>query len=239
MEWRPFRLQAPPGPHEDCFEPEENSAAWAFRTGEVESYLNLLGEHLEDFEEGTELRELARDELARGDDGLLKALLILVCPRLRTVNFARTSYVPTDKPLDVGNTCLAWLCRIATSHRDQDIKLWPLGLQSLRNLAVGVETGTEFDGSIYQVYHPLFMAKILNLPNLESLYLYGVGYLGGYAEEDEQVATYPLTPGCSSVRHIYMEQLEDLGLGFWEHVAKACKNQVCTKSAGSKSEILR
>lgn len=193
----------------------------------MEMYLDLLGQHLGNFEQGSELRELAHTELARGDDGVFKALLILLCPRLRTVNFARTSYVPTEEASDVGNTTLAWLCRVATSHRDQNIAAWPPGLRSLRHLNVGIETGTRFDSHIRQIYHPLFMANMLNLPKLESIYLYGLGYEDIYASDEEHDDGYPLTPGCSSVRHIYVEQLENLGLGFWRHVASACKNQVC------------
>lgn len=203
---------------------------WAFQPDELERYLDILAQHMVDFEEGSDLREMARDELARGDDGVLKALLMLLCPRLRTVYYARSSYVSVEDEKAVGNTSLEWLCRIILSHRDQDIGTWPPGLQSLRHLAVGVETGTQFDSDLYHLCYPLLFAKIMNLPNLESFYLYG---LGRHEQQDydasdpNEVMSYPLTPGCSSVRHIYLEDLQDFDSDSWGDILSACKSQVC------------
>lgn len=194
----------------------------------METYLELLKEHLTGFEDGSELRETARNELAKGDDGVLKALLIVLCPRLKSVYYARSSYVPIEDEEGEGNASLLWLSRIVISHRDQDIRMWPPGLQSLRHLAVGVETGTPFESEVDYIYHPLFLAKIMNLPNLESIYLYGLGYREPYADHDVEAMSYLLTPGCSSVRHIYLENLEELDSGSWEKVVLACKTQVRT-----------
>ncbi|KJY01778.1 hypothetical protein TI39_contig279g00051 [Zymoseptoria brevis] len=204
-DWRPVRLSAPSDAPEDIFVRGANSVAWSFLPDEIDEYPELLASYVSDFEHGSELREQARKELSRGDDGLMKALLLILCPRLRTVYYALSSYVEASQEQDrdggVGNSSLTWLARIIMAHRDQELGRWPPGLKTLRHLAIGVETGTELLGRHDRHYPPFFVTKILNLPNLESFYLRGMSTDRRYCEVHE---AFPLTPGCSSLRHLYL-----------------------------------
>jgi hypothetical protein len=148
-----------------------DSLAWAYQDGEIETYLATMVKYLSNFGEGSELREKARDELAKGDDGFLKALLIVLCPRLKNVYFARGSGTSTDNRQSYKNTCLEWLCTVVLAHRDRPIETWPPGLQTLRHLGIGVETGTWLDEQYLTSPAALFQS-ICNLPYLESLYIW-------------------------------------------------------------------
>lgn len=212
------------------FEAQETQLTWSFKPDEVDLYLDTFSKYIDDFEEGSELRERARDQLLEGDDGILKALLIVLCPRLRRLYYAFGSFVYTrlaqERIGDVGNSSLSWLSKVIMSHRDMTLEKWPPGLQSLRHLAIGVHADPPPPRIFNRLYPPLFMAKMLNLPNLGSFYLWGLGPDERY---DEDEISYPLTPGCSSVRHIYLESFWRLEFSVWEPVLHACKNQVSAR----------
>jgi hypothetical protein len=154
---------------------------------------------------------------------------MLLCPRLKSVYYARTSYVPTDwQDPNVGITSLIWLTRVVEFHRDQPLELWPPGLQRLRHLAVGVDTGHRLPYSRNSLYPPLLVTQALNLPNLESFYIAGMAHERNGVMLREFQDT--VTRGCSNVRHLFLDEFWDLDEKMWEAILTACDNQVCAPS---------
>lgn len=124
-------------------------------------------------------------------------------------------------------------------HRGREFEMWPPGLQSLRHLAIGVDTGTGQPPDRHHQYTPLLLAKMLNLPNLESFYLCGFANM----HQDELDYLYDgsvLTPECSSLRHLYLENFWGIDREIWEPILSACKTQVSSHSAmeGFADEII-
>ncbi|PPJ60571.1 hypothetical protein CBER1_08151 [Cercospora berteroae] len=140
-------------------------------TSDIEQYLSAMAHYLPDFGEDSPLREEARKELARGNDGFLKILLALSCPRLDALYFGR-AHEESARTSSGSGTSLQWLELVTMAHRDRDNSQWPPGLQALRHLALSVETGTWLDEQEVSTGES-WMPKLLNLPNLESLYFHG------------------------------------------------------------------
>ncbi|CAK1362708.1 uncharacterized protein RHO25_007037 [Cercospora beticola] len=171
-------------------------------TSDLELNLSAMAQYLPNFGEDSPLREEARKHLARGSDGFLKILLVLSCPRLRALYFARGHKESARTTTQPGSS-LQWLEIVTMAHRDQDILQWPPGLQSLKHVALKAEAGTWLDKQEAS-FGENWMSKLLNLPNLESLYFHG--WRVEPDDEDENFDHY-LIEGCSSLRHLFLDGL--------------------------------
>ncbi|KJX95588.1 hypothetical protein TI39_contig4101g00033 [Zymoseptoria brevis] len=102
--------------------------------------------------------------------------------------------------------------------------LWPPGLQTLSSIAIGVESGTWLDGEEGRddKYHPVVLARLLNLPGLDSIYFRAIDENSDFPVEHE----YKFVEGCSPVRQIFLDEISYNDPGFWMRTMKACKNEL-------------
>ncbi|KAG4287581.1 hypothetical protein FPRO06_05233 [Fusarium proliferatum] len=102
-----------------------------------------------------------------GQDGFLKVLLIATCPRLHSLRFVKRGQDP--------HTTLDWMTYIIDKDSTYTSN-WPQGFESLRNIAVGIETDQRWlnDESVHRDGRDF--AALLYLPNLESLYFNDLHY---------------------------------------------------------------
>ncbi|KAJ4129847.1 hypothetical protein NW768_006817 [Fusarium equiseti] len=145
--------------------------------------------------------------LAAGNDSLLKALLICICPRL---NFLRHASCKDNKQ---GIEVMDWLTRvIAMSWR---LQRWAPGLKSLLQVSIGVPTGLWFEdrhlGGFYEEYA---VRSIMLLPGLKAAY-FGTIRLDGENIPDvegsiENPPPFADLTGASSVEHLFIDQFVDV-----------------------------
>ncbi|KAK0385227.1 hypothetical protein NLU13_7704 [Sarocladium strictum] len=132
----------------------------------------------------------AYEELHNGGDGLLKVLIIASAPRIESLKFIRRNDL-------AHKSCQEWLFK-SICHR---LSLgpswlpgsdWPIGMRSLRDVAVGVDAGI-LDESIEFVHEDLLPAwegpaevsALMRLPALRSLYYHTAAIPLGYdCDED-------------------------------------------------------
>jgi hypothetical protein len=207
---------------DDARSQHEEPLEWSFQEDEIEHFLDIMQEHTSDLRQG---RNELHAQILRGDDGIMKALILLLCPRLRSVKYVQNdcNAIRADGALLV-NTSLPWLLDVIKFHRHKEAHLWPPGLQSMNRLAIGVESGTWFDQELTIEQSPGDLANLLCLPGLESIYFRGLG--SANLVQNSEHYTSILADGCSSVQRIFLDQMSDMTSGFWRKVVSACKNQV-------------
>ncbi|KAG5754667.1 hypothetical protein H9Q70_002687 [Fusarium xylarioides] len=138
---------------------------WVIPRWELAHYLKIMQVELGLPED---LVDLTRVEFERGCDGVMQMLLIVLCPRLESLKFM---YNRHDKV--ASRRGLHWLTSVmGKSWIDSS---WPLGLQSLRDVAVGLTSKTSVDDDIVYVWYPRrYFTGLMKLPNLRSLYFRGL-----------------------------------------------------------------
>ncbi|SMY23634.1 unnamed protein product [Zymoseptoria tritici ST99CH_1A5] len=84
-DWRPLKLvREGEGDRERYHDVEP--LEWNFRQGEVELLLSVAEPHVRNYHMGSGMRESTRDGITEGDHGFMKLLILLLCPRLDSVN---------------------------------------------------------------------------------------------------------------------------------------------------------
>jgi hypothetical protein len=89
-EWRTYDFETP------VQDSRNEVVEWEWRDGEIDDYLGGLGDKLDE-----EWYERADKEIREGKDGMLKYLVVALCPRLRDLRFVAQGH-------DEGS-CLHWL----------------------------------------------------------------------------------------------------------------------------------
>ncbi|KAM0336027.1 hypothetical protein ACHAPQ_004583 [Fusarium lateritium] len=171
---------------------------------QLEVYIGLLHKYAH-FEQN-DLDE-AREEFSIGADYFYKILFILICPRLNCLKHANV-YDTLIAAEWMSNELFWWLSRIISRSRDK--QSWAPGLESLKNVALGVETGLWFQTDKHKRLYPSSVFRsVMMLPKLKSVYF---GKFNMYSDIDE-LPEYP-TPqyrgmiGSSSVEYIFLDQLD-------------------------------
>ncbi|KAL7768205.1 hypothetical protein ACKLNR_002506 [Fusarium oxysporum f. sp. zingiberi] len=109
-------------------------------------------------------------DLKAGQDGFLKLLLIATCPRLHSLRFVKRGLDP--------HTTLQWMREvIKDSRRTEDGPHELQGFESLRDIAVGIETDRRSWKDISPRRDALDFAALFYIPNLESLYFNDLHYI--------------------------------------------------------------
>ncbi|KAM0244430.1 hypothetical protein ACHAP5_006232 [Fusarium lateritium] len=166
-------------------------------------YLGLLCEYAH-FEQD-DLDE-AREGFSTGADYFYKLLLILVCPRLNYLKHVNV-YDALIASEWVSHELFLWLSRIIS--RSWDKQSWAPGLESLRNVALGLETGLWFQTHKHgKLYPSRVFRSVMMLPNLKSVYF---GKFNMYSDDDQ----FPENPtpqyremiGSSPVEDFFLDQL--------------------------------
>ncbi|QPC67826.1 hypothetical protein HYE67_010057 [Fusarium culmorum] len=124
-----------------------------------------------------------------GNDGILKALLITLCPRLNVLKTAKSND-------ETGNNCdwelMEWLSQIITMSWRRDS--WAPGLKSLREVSIGIPT----------------RLCLMLLPGLKSVYFGNMNLqtVADWGSEEQPPPLAALT-GCSTVEHVFLDQFVD------------------------------
>lgn len=189
-EWKTYSFLTPI--HDD---PESNNFLRKLQDDEVVDCLDTLGHR----RNGAEY-ETARTQAESGHDGILKTLLLAHCPRIENLKFITQMH-------DEGS-CLHWLktiisnCISSTSESFPGI-VWPLGLASLRDVAIGVPSDTWMDNRSRDPSWHIFV-HLLRLPNITSIYYKDL--CGDWDDGYEYAEDIP--PRCSSVEHLFLDNCD-------------------------------
>ncbi|KAH7371977.1 hypothetical protein BKA66DRAFT_513945 [Pyrenochaeta sp. MPI-SDFR-AT-0127] len=193
---------------------ENEPKSWKFLYGEWEDYLEPL-----EYGNGTsEHLETARVQMEDGFDGILKAVLLANCPRLRNVKFVTPG---VDRALD-DTSCLGWL-ELFIQDAVRGANPWPCGLANLQSVAVGIPSETWMSLPFQnqpQTYGPSntsLLLQLLRLPNIESI------YFKDYMRDPDNETDYSdlLPKRCSSVKHLFLDNCDELGHSFREALIEA------------------
>ena len=189
-EWKIYSFLTPV--HDDR---ESTITSCKLQDDEVMDYLDTLGHRLNGDEYGR-----ACTQAENGHDGILKMLLLAHCPRIESLKFITQTH---DE-----DSCLHWLktlisnCISCTSEYLPDT-VWPSGLASLRDVAIGVPSDTWMDNRSQDPSSHLFV-HLLRLPNITSIY-----YKDLCAElDDEHEYAKDIPPRCSSVKHLFLDNCD-------------------------------
>ncbi|KAK1513174.1 hypothetical protein CTAM01_00570 [Colletotrichum tamarilloi] len=145
---------------------------------------------------------VADQQLDEGYDGILKILLMAICPHLSSVK-----YILRDE--GTRDDSLKWLTSlIEMSHLTGS---WAPGLRALREVSIGVRSGTWLDYDRKVNHRPDLLASVLRLPSIDTVYFHGV-----YDRDGDRINDLArgLTRGCSSVQHLFIDGGEFLSPGF-------------------------
>ncbi|KAF5542135.1 hypothetical protein FNAPI_10048, partial [Fusarium napiforme] len=155
-------------------------------------------------------------DLMTGQDGFLKLLLIATCPRLHSLRFA--------KKVRNFHTALSWMTYVINKDSAYTGN-WPPGFESLRNIAVGIETDQRLDDESVDPKARDF-AALFHIPNLESLYFNDLNYTTDGEENylhSDVVDQYGFPRGTSSVKHLFIDGASELSGDYSQAIPKASK----------------
>ncbi|KAF5567496.1 hypothetical protein FNAPI_609 [Fusarium napiforme] len=228
-EWRSWSLRktagqagAPRQRRRHAFE-KAPRLEWVIPRWELAHYLKIMREELGLPED---LVDLARVQFERGCDSVTQMLLIVLCPRLQSLKFMYNRHDKVES-----RRGLHWLTFVmGKSWLDSS---WPPGLQSLRDVAVGLTSKTCLDDDVVYLWYPRsYFRGLMKLPNLRSLYFRGLRpqdhpeidgedviaantHLGndGGLESSTTIslrdAADALSAGCSTVESLYLKDTGD------------------------------
>ncbi|EXF83413.1 hypothetical protein CFIO01_13430 [Colletotrichum fioriniae PJ7] len=196
-DWRPFNLVLL-RPRER-FDEHAQPLEWPLEDKERAEYMRLFKDIFHpDFDDTC----LAEQQLDEGNDGILKILLMALCPHLSSVK-----YILCDE--GTRDDSLKWLTSLI--ERSQLVGSWAPGLRALREVSIGVRSGTWLDCD-YGIYHrPDLLASVLMLPSIDTVYFHGLYDWDGDRIND---LARGLSRGCSSVQHLFIDGAGFLSAGF-------------------------
>lgn len=175
----------------------------------------------------------ANKDLQNGNDAPLKLLIFGFCPRIRSIKFARHFHLSGYNTLEHESfedlqksprPSLGYFHQAILNRLKINPTAWPMGFESLRDVAIGVDTGGQTSVSPFNS-SPLLVASCMNLPHLISLYCFGVHmpWNEGDKLEDARVR-YNISEGSSSVQHLFLEGTEaEIGRTVQEALVFGCK----------------
>ncbi|RKL48647.1 hypothetical protein BFJ72_g1546 [Fusarium proliferatum] len=158
-------------------------------------------------------------ELEAGKDGFLKLLLIATCPRLHSLRFVKRGYDP--------HTTLEWMREVIKHSR----RAWNgphemHGFESLRGIAVGIETDQRLWNNTSPLRDARDFAALFYMPNLESLYFNDL-HCDLVADANDVyydvVAPYEFPCGTSSVKHLFIDGASGSFANYYRAIADASK----------------
>lgn len=181
---------------------------------------------LEWFRGNTGWNSEATSEVCRlveeGYDGMLKALLIAKCPRLRDVKFVTRGQ---EKGSALASLQLLMMYCLGygaggdsgsdngdeSNDGDAPPAIWPVGLCSIRSIAVGVTSNTWLD-DFHEEPSVLLFAYLLRLPELHSIYYSGLRSTdwNDVDGESENYGHEIFSQDSSSVQHIFLHGCDTL-----------------------------
>ncbi|KAF4998611.1 hypothetical protein FGRMN_2937 [Fusarium graminum] len=231
-EWRPWKLRPkrrePPVPRDERRHAFESSQPleWSVPRWEMAHYLKIMKDTLGLTDQ---LIDLAFVEIDKGSDSAMQMLLIVLCPRLKSLKYIYNKHDTVRH-----RRSLFWLTfALGKGWIDGS---WSPGLRSLREVAVGVHSDTWLDQDSIQLWYTRSCFRgFMKLPNISSLYFRGTrpgdspvshninyqtinhdapGPITEFLETAElRHAADALPAGCSPVEHLFLEMVCDIHSG--------------------------
>jgi hypothetical protein len=177
----------------------------------------LLNQLREVFQFNESEIDKAREDLQHGNDAPLKLLLFAVCPRIRSVKFTRHCNFTGIGGLERASSdhlgadprsSLEYIQHAISTHVQNKASAWPVGFASLQDLAVGAGTGDETSDLAFAP-SPLFFTDCMHLPNLVSLYCFGLQFRQeGTNEADNSNICRSIDKGSSSLQHMFLDNAQ-------------------------------
>ncbi|KAF4963768.1 hypothetical protein FSARC_8251 [Fusarium sarcochroum] len=189
-EWRPWEPKLPGMYHLAEGTPTRSG----LNTREIQRYIQTANDWWVFF--GDAFDEI-RQNLESGHDGFLKLLLIASCPRLHSIKFVKRG--------DDSHTSLQWITKAVAWSKE--LKKWPPGFESLRNVAVGIWTGLPSYEDADVERNPYDLAALLEIPKIESVYYSDLTEVDEALDEDDfsPVIEYDFPAGTSTVKHLFLD----------------------------------
>lgn len=211
LDWKPLRFDQPL--HEGDM--DIDSTSWNWQDDELEEYLEDIEDQSVALLNGgdEEIYTEAREQVEAGLDGILKALLIAYCPRLRDIKFVTHEHKQ--------KSTLGWLRRLIQGsilHGSH----WPPGLCNVQNVAVGVDSDTwmttrhtesdqgHLDGTNKSME---IFSTLLRLPGLTLIYYNDLRRTSWDDGTDFESRTL-IPMHSSTVKHIFLDDCGDMPYSF-------------------------
>ncbi|KAI7778032.1 hypothetical protein LA080_002669 [Diaporthe eres] len=218
LDWKTLRFDQPLNEEET----NVDSTSWKWQDDELEEYLEDVDDQFVAMLVGgdEEILTEAREHFEDGLDGILKALLIAHCPRLRDVKFVTHEHKQ--------KSTLGWLKRLIQGsilHGSH----WPPGLCNVQNVAVGVESDTwmttRHTSSNHGHLDPAnesmeIFSTLLRLPRLTSIYYNDLRRTSWDDETDFESRTL-IPKHSSTVKHIFLDDCGDMTHEFRSALSRA------------------
>ncbi|KAF2170397.1 hypothetical protein M409DRAFT_19219 [Zasmidium cellare ATCC 36951] len=205
---------------------------YAFTKDERVELLDLLRKHFHFTEQDV---DGAREDLEKGNDAPLKLLVFAFCPRVRSLKFSRhldSSSRDAFEPQGIAlprrppRSSLDYIQRAINLHLQQSEQAWPVGFSSLSDIGVGVGTGTMEIDDPELSFSPHVFADLMHLPNLQSIYFYGLRHDIDEMIADDQdgtVAPYNIDERSSSLQHILLDNVNGLSWKYRNAMIAGCR----------------
>ncbi|GKT55329.1 hypothetical protein ColTof3_02668 [Colletotrichum tofieldiae] len=114
---------------------------------------------------------------------------------------------------------------------------WAPGFQALRDVAIGVNSGTWLDQENDVHHSPYLLASILLLPKIDSVYFHGLYDEEHLADLSIDSARGP-SPGSSSVRHLFIDGARSIENAYRENLIAAPRalKTLCIRGNGENDQ---
>nr|XP_036585238.1 uncharacterized protein CTRU02_04698 [Colletotrichum truncatum]KAF6795135.1 hypothetical protein CTRU02_04698 [Colletotrichum truncatum] len=217
-DWRPYTLEPP-----IALDQEVSPLTWSYAEGELEEYMRLMKDelHMED-----DHVAMAKLDLEGGRDGILKLLVIALSPHLRSLKHART------RRRNPPESSLHWLTSLIENSHSKS--RWSPGLQSLREVAIGVDFETVFPNNL-ATFEPELLASLFKLPRIDSINFNGLLDTVLDNEDTREDDSFGLTVGCSTVQHLFLQNEGQLEHDSLDAILKAPRALKSLAICGSDS----
>ncbi|KAF5569757.1 hypothetical protein FPHYL_1746 [Fusarium phyllophilum] len=158
--------------------------------------------------------------LEDGQDGFLKLILIATCPRLHSLRFVKNDI---DR-----HTTLKWMRKVINECRRARNGPHDLhGFESLRHIAVSIETGQCLWNNTCFHRDARDFAALFYIPNLESLYFNDLHYIADgdeYYLHCDVVDQYHFPRGTSSVKHLFIDGASGFSADYYQAIANTSRS---------------
>lgn len=199
--------------------------------------IDLLDQPREIFHFDEHEIDIAREDLQSGNDAPLKLLLLGFCQRIRSLKFTRHFHLTSQgalerasfhKAYDEPRSAFDYFHQAVLIQVQNKSSVWPMGLDSLEDLAIGVYTEVEPHPLPFNI-PPYLYTDLMNLPHLASLYCCGLQIQDDDDDDDdnqnETSSSFNVEKGGSSLQHIFLS-----GAGgripwspAWKAIVSGCK----------------
>ncbi|KAL9573128.1 hypothetical protein ACKAV7_002813 [Fusarium commune] len=160
------------------------------------------------------MEDVRETHFLAGSDSYYKVLLVLLCPRLRSLKHLR----PHERPGDQDGASLSLKVVAEAIAKSWFLDCWAPGLRSLREIALGIKADLRFQDDEFQAYSDILCRRMTLLPRVKSVYFgcLELSFFSQVPKVKELVSQFFDTGRClggtifySSMEHIFLGHVTD------------------------------